>query len=40
MFRTPFKELGNPEKLKVYLSEFRSRQIDEAYRIVYAVDHM
>ncbi len=40
MIRTPFEGLGKPEKLKDNLSGFLSRRIDEANRIVYAVDDM
>jgi len=38
MIRTPFEGIGKPEKLKDNLSGFLSRRIDEANRIVYAVD--
>jgi toxin YoeB len=38
MIRTPFEGIGKPEKLKDNLSGFLSRRIDDANRIVYAVD--
>ncbi len=36
--RTPFEGIGKPEPLKENLSGFWSRRIDEANRLVYAVD--
>ena len=36
--RTPFVGLGRPEPLRENLSGFWSRRIDEANRLVYAVD--
>ena len=36
--RTPFTGLGKPEALRENLSGFWSRRIDEANRLVYAVD--
>ena len=36
--RTPFRGIGKPEALKENLSGFWSRRIDEANRLVYAVD--
>lgn len=36
--RSPFKGIGKPEPLKENLSGFWSRRIDEANRLVYAVD--
>ena len=35
---TPFDGIGKPEPLKENLSGFWSRRIDEANRLVYAVD--
>ena len=36
--RSPFQGIGKPEPLRENLSGFWSRRIDEANRIVYAVD--
>ncbi len=36
--RNPFDGLGKPEALKENLSGFWSRRIDEANRLVYAID--
>ncbi|WP_350558143.1 Txe/YoeB family addiction module toxin [Psychrobacter sp. CAL346-MNA-CIBAN-0220] len=36
--RIPFEGIGKPEPLKENLSGFWSRRIDEANRLVYAVD--
>jgi len=36
--RTPFEGIGKPEPLKENLSGFWSRRIDDANRLVYAVD--
>lgn len=36
--RTPFEGIGRPEPLKENLSGFWSRRIDDANRLVYAVD--
>lgn len=36
--RSPFDGMGKPERLKEYLAGFWSRRIDEANRLVYAVD--
>ena len=36
--REPFRGIGKPEMLKEYLKGFWSRRIDEAHRLVYAVD--
>lgn len=36
--RSPFDGIGKPEPLKENLSGFWSRRIDEANRLVYAVD--
>ena len=36
--RSPFEGLGKPEPLKENLTGFRSRRIDQAHRLVYAVD--
>lgn len=36
--RSPFEGVGKPEPLKENLSEFWSRRIDTANRLVYAVD--
>ena len=36
--RSPFEGIGKPEPLKENLSGFWSRRIDEANRLVYAVD--
>jgi len=38
MMRSPFEGIGKPEPLKDNLSGFWSRRIDEANRIVYAVE--
>lgn len=37
--RSPFEGIGKPEPLKENLSGFWSRRIDEANRLVYAVDN-
>jgi len=37
--RNPFEGIGKPELLKENLSGFWSRRIDEANRLVYAVDN-
>lgn len=36
--RSPFDGIGKPERLKENLSGFWSRRIDDANRLVYAVD--
>ena len=36
--RSPFEGLGKPEALKENLTGFWSRRIDQAHRLVYAVD--
>jgi len=36
--RTPFQGIGKPEPLRENLSGFWSRRIDQANRLVYAVD--
>ena len=36
--RTPFEGIGKPEPLRENLSGFWSRRIDQANRLVYAVD--
>ena len=36
--RTPFDGIGKPEPLKMNLSGFWSRRIDDTNRLVYAVD--
>lgn len=36
--RSPFEGIGKPEPLKENLSGFWSRRIDDAHRLVYAVD--
>ena len=36
--RTPFTGIGKPEPLKENLVGFWSRRIDDAHRLVYAVD--
>ena len=36
--KTPFKGIGKPEPLKVDLSGFWSRRIDDTHRLVYTVD--
>ena len=36
--RAPFDGLGKPEALKETLTGFRSRRIDQAHRLVYAVE--
>ena len=36
--RSPFEGIGKPEALKENLSGFWSRRIDDANRLVYAVD--
>jgi len=36
--RAPFDGIGKPEPLKMYLSGFWSRRIDDTNRLVYAVD--
>jgi toxin YoeB len=38
LLRTPFEGLGKPEALRENLSGFWSRRIDQANRLVYAVD--
>ncbi|NCB59116.1 MAG: Txe/YoeB family addiction module toxin [Gammaproteobacteria bacterium] len=38
MKRTPFEGIGKPEPLKMNLSGFWSRRIDDTNRLVYAVD--
>lgn len=37
--RTPFEGIGKPEPLRENLSGYWSRRIDEANRLVYAVDN-
>lgn len=37
MLRTPFQDIGKPEPLRYDLSEYWSRRIDDANRIVYTV---
>ena len=37
--KTPFDGIGKPEPLKMNLSGFWSRRIDDTNRLVYAVDH-
>ena len=37
--RPPFEGVGKPEKLKVNLSGFWSRRIDESNRLVYVIDN-
>ncbi len=37
--RSPFEGMGKPESLRQNLSGFWSRRIDEANRLVYAVDN-
>lgn len=37
--RTPFTGIGKPEPLKENLAGFWSRRIDDAHRLVYAVDN-
>lgn len=37
MLRTPFQGIGKPEPLRYDLSEYWSRRIDDANRIVYTV---
>ena len=37
--RSPFEGIGEPESLRQNLSGFWSRRIDEANRLVYAVDN-
>ena len=37
--RSPFEGIGKPESLRQNLSGFWSRRIDEANRLVYAVDN-
>ena len=37
--RAPFEGMGKPESLRQNLSGFWSRRIDEANRLVYAVDN-
>ena len=37
--RTPFDGMGKPEPLRQNLAGFWSRRIDEANRLVYAVDN-
>ena len=37
MLRTPFQGIGKPEPLRYDQSEYWSRRIDDANRIVYAV---
>jgi toxin YoeB len=36
--RTPFTGIGKPEPLKENLAGFWSRRVDDAHRLVYAVD--
>jgi toxin YoeB len=36
--RTPFTGIGKPEPLKENLAGFWSRRMDDAHRLVYAVD--
>jgi toxin YoeB len=36
--RNPFQGIGKPEPLKASLAGFWSRRIDEAHRLVYAID--
>ncbi len=36
--RDPFKGIGDPEPLKVNLSGYWSRRIDQAMRLVYSVE--
>jgi len=36
--RSPFEGIGKPEALKENLSGFHSRRIDEAHRLVYAIE--
>ena len=36
--RSPFEGIGKPEALKETLTGFWSRRIDQAHRLVYAVD--
>ena len=36
--RQPFDDIGKPEPLKENLSDFWSRRIDDAHRLVYCVD--
>jgi toxin YoeB len=38
LLRTPFEGIGKPEALRENLSGFWSRRIDQANRLVYAVD--
>ncbi|UHD17503.1 Txe/YoeB family addiction module toxin [Thiocapsa bogorovii] len=38
VLRTPFEGIGKPEALRENLSGFWSRRIDQANRLVYAVD--
>jgi toxin YoeB len=38
VLRTPFEGIGRPEALRENLSGFWSRRIDQANRLVYAVD--
>ncbi|THB65387.1 MAG: Txe/YoeB family addiction module toxin [Gammaproteobacteria bacterium] len=38
IMRSPFSGIGKPEPLKENLSGFWSRRIDEANRLVYAID--
>jgi len=38
MMREPFEGIGKPEPLREDLAGFWSRRIDDAHRIVYAVD--
>jgi toxin YoeB len=38
LLRTPFEGIGKPEALRDKLSGFWSRRIDQANRLVYAVD--
>ncbi len=37
--RDPFRGIGKPEPLREYLSGLWSRRIDDAHRLVYAVEH-
>jgi toxin YoeB len=38
VLRTPFEGIGKPEALRENLSGFWSRRIDQANRLVYAID--
>ena len=39
MLRTPFQGIGKPEPLRYDLSEYWSRRIDDANRLVYHIQH-